>query len=325
MMMMSLIGSDSATLGAATAKNKIAAKRIALSSILNRALEASKNAAYQIPSPEELNRFKSAFDEILTMTQSGKFSITSAVTDSLDEIGMTITRVRTKDRRFFVAIHEKADRVEGRGIFFISEKPRDSRPVLLQTPHARSDLYSSSIGLELIEHTSACALFSSTVQRNVKMDSSDPNSPEGMADLAHTENTFFHVATRAMVDRHPDLMVLQIHGFKDRPVESLTHGTDLVVSPATQRPRHPMFWERVIRTLKSALHPIVVGEFGADVSELGAFSNVQARYVNEQSSGIFMHLELSYSYRVALMENSSARETFCKAMQQVITLYETSF
>ncbi len=325
MTILSLVGSVAALPGTASAKSGSSAKRIAVSSALKQALESSRNSAYRVPSPEELSRFRIAIDEILTMTQTGDLSNHATVIDSLDSIGMALTRVRTKDRRPFIAIHEKADRVEGRGIYFFSEKPRESRPVLLQTPHARSDLYSSSIGLELIEHTSACAFFSSTVQRNVRTDISDPSAPEGTADQAHNENTYFHVATRAMVDRHPDLMVLQIHGYKDRPVDSQTHGTDLVVSPAALMPRHPLFWEHVIRTLKSVLHPTVVGEFGMDVSELGAFSNIQARYVNEQSSGVFMHLELSYSYRVSLMKDSSARETFCTAMQQVITLYETSF
>lgn len=295
-----------------------------LGSFLEKQLAASKNCVYRVPSEAELTQFRSAFEDLIAIIHKKRWEELDKVEKKLNSIDLQITRVQTRSNKPYISIHEASSSLRGWGVYFISDSFSETRPVIIQTPHARSDIYSSTIGSKLTDAVLPSAFFSSTVQRNVQSDPSMPDmeNPEGQADQAHASQTIFQAATESLSTLHPDLLVIQIHGFKDRPPESPGYGIDLIASPASRSLRHRQYWNESIQIFRTALHPWKVAEFGADVLELGAFTNIQAKCINEQSSGVFMHIELSYSFRDSFIKTKKTRNAFCEAMQQVIKRYE---
>ena len=150
-----------------------------------------------------------------------------------------------------------------------------------------------------------------------------PVVPYGPADPAHNASSFFQIAHRAWMQRHPSSLVIQLHGFKLDPDISADRCFDLIISDGRKPGTPPMFLLESGQILSHCLPQVRTGLFGRDTSEFGALLNVQGQYVNRYSAGFFCHIEMERGFRDKLMGNPTLKHLFASCINRLIQAYET--
>jgi hypothetical protein len=278
---------------------------------------------YHIPLQAELNGFKVLFRKIIEIHERKKFRSLKTLEKSAGKLGFQILRVTDASGSEYTAIAEKPDAMVGRGIYILADRKKKIRPVLIQTPHSQSDANTGKIGINAIENTDAAAFFSSTVRRNTRSKDAIPSEPTEPADVAHNSNSFFHAATEVFGQMHPDLLILQLHGFDPANDETDTRDYNVIISEGRQTAVVTGLVAETIRILREAFPDRRIAEFGVETHELGARTNVQGKFIRKYITVEFLHLELSQLFRKELVQTISVRNEFFRCLNQVISAYET--
>ena len=197
-----------------------------------------------------------------------------------------------------VMLESRRDRADGFYAFRLgSEQP----PLILQTPHSWHDLNSGRIAAALFEEGTGRVLCMNTAQRYRGQDD-PPTDLNSDADVAHRPDSLFQAMTLGIAEGMRDPLVVQIHGFG-----SAHQGMAAVVSDgAALQPA------RDVTLAAAALRP-VLGTFGAiytgsEVTELAGRGNVQGQALSGTTR--FLHIELSYTARKALLTDRDLRGRF---------------
>lgn len=213
-----------------------------------------------------------------------------------------------------MVVREPAGRRRGSGMYVLrlGQVPRER---LVQIPHSFFDRGTLELGVELAHAAQARALFVNTVHRYQgcgPLPSDDEGPGDAPADLAHQEQTFFQRFTSAALDVLPQPQVLQLHGFADGGVPECPHAL-VVVSPgaATAGAAEAA---QVTERLAALLGSDRVLLYPRDTHRFGAQRNAQGRLVAAEGRGSFLHLELSHSLRMRLLEDAALRGAFIAAV-----------
>jgi hypothetical protein len=242
-------------------------------------------------------------------------------------IGFCVEIWRVRGRVFW-ALREQPEQRRGAGAYIVRPGPRpdDGPEIVLQAPHAYFDLGTGNLAAALFfgeeGRGRARALFTNTAHRY--MGGGRPTPPavapgadapdegdesdgpvDAPADVAHTAEHGFQVATERIVRVLDYVAVIQLHGFADRPDQPeiiLSSGADHV-------PAH-------IATLASALGAIFerVLRYPDDIAELGGVTNVQGRMLAQYPRAHFVHVELSGTTRRRLGRTPALLARFADAL-----------
>jgi len=281
---------------------------------------------FKLPDPISLQVFGELFRECVSLHESGDEREVLRLKPEFNAIGFELSRISGTGRRSYSVIKEKDTIRSGGGFYVLTGAARKVRPVIIQAPHARSDSKTGRISLELFKKLKVNAFFSSTMRRDVAPAPADANPDAvqlmgaGLADPAHNPSHFFQIATEVYLRLHPDSMLIQLHGFAEEPSIPVRN-FDVILSCGrvinSERPVHRAMKQIMIKSLKNKK----IGVFGKDTLELGALSNIQGNYVNSCTSGFFLHLELSKSYRKLLDTTRGEMNHFIQALKKVTVGY----
>jgi hypothetical protein len=136
---------------------------------------------------------------------------------------------------------------------------------------------------------------------------SDHGDTEASApsDVAHSVEHAFHAATERIVRVFDRVVVIQLHGFSDRPGEPeiiLSDGSDH--APARITALAAALGESFERVLR----------YPDDIDELGGLTNVQGRMLAGYSHAYFVHVELSGTTRRRLGRTPALLARFAHAL-----------
>lgn len=213
--------------------------------------------------------------------------------------------------RVFWALVEQDDHRRGGGAYVVRPGPhQDARPeILLQAPHAFFDRGTGDIAAALFFGPAgrgrARALFANTAYRYPELGSIPEEGEHSPADLAHITEHAFHLATERLAQDIGALVVIQLHGFAERPARPtfiLSSGRDQAA---------PLLLE-----LAQALADIFDGvhRYPQDIDELGATTNVQGRMLAQYPLAHFLHIEISAQTRRRLRDSPALLARFADAV-----------
>ncbi len=277
------------------------------------------------PSPETIHTYTLLFKRFIDIHERREFHLFKDLNEENAAMGMMISRAVTPDGTGVSVLHETGPGRWGRGFYVLVDNSAGVRPVIIQTPHARSDALTGQLGLQISFEMGAAAFFSSTMRRDVavKLERSEEGStpkPDS-ADLCHNPHHYFQSATRAYAMKHPDLMAIQLHGFTENPKDH-SRNFDTVLSfgllPENENLAHRKIKAAAVKALKNKR----MGLFGIQTQELGALTNVQGKFINGAGAGMFVHVELSRSYRESLLDEATIMKQFIHMMKKVKRCYE---
>ena len=166
-------------------------------------------------------------------------------------------------------------------------------PLVLQAPHAFYDTDTGAIAGAMFDEGAGKVVMFNTVHRprGGGLDEGEP------ADLAHRSDTVFQAATIGAAQGLGGGLVVQLHGFADRPEQP-----DLaIVASQGANLQSPDLLARAI--LELAPFGRVLG--GEELPELAARTNAQSKALT--GSARFLHLELSASVRRGLRASAEQR------------------
>ena len=197
--------------------------------------------------------------------------------------------------RYWLLAESDADK---RGAGLLVLRLGHARPFLIEAPHTFFDRGTLELALLALDRLEARALLINTMPRSSKETAEDraeeAQSLASPSDVAHTKVSFFSSAHSALSAVDPELVALQIHGFRDDRVG----GAQVVVSASDTRGNA----RAVTSALRAVLPPTGVLLFPDDVRDLGATKNAQAA-LSRASHSAFIHVELSATLRAKLRED----------------------
>jgi hypothetical protein len=172
--------------------------------------------------------------------------------------------------------------------------------LVLQAPHAWSDVHTGQIVAAMFEEGLVRAAFFNSAHRHAPS-SGDiaPVHGESGSDLAHRPFSIFQAATLGVIDGLDEPLLIQVHGFGSG------HGTfgAVVSKGAAWQPSLEISWAaELLEPILAPYGPIADGEI---VPELAGTTNAQGRAAAMDAR--FLHLELSLAARAALTEDPQLR------------------
>ncbi|EYF02842.1 hypothetical protein [Chondromyces apiculatus] len=200
-------------------------------------------------------------------------------------------------RHDLLAIVEAPDRRRGAGAILLRLGP--ARPVLVEAPHTFYDGGTLPIAIAAFEGLRARALLINTVHRYASIGHKAPADEEmggSDSDVAHAPSSHFLGAHEALLEVEPQLLTVQLHGFKDASAP----GVDMVVSAS----RTKLKIGPVAEVLRTHLAPAVVRAFPDEIDRLGGTTNAQAA-VSRRRGAPFLHVEMSRALRDRLEKEAS--------------------
>lgn len=232
----------------------------------------------------------------------------SALTDRLPQTPPPAGFVgRFTDHGELWVLAESDDTRRGAGLAVV--RPGKSRAFVIEAPHTFYDRGTLEIALAVFERLDARALLVNTMHRS---SGATPEEREAeirkgtsKSDLAHVEQSFFSTAHAELVRADPELVSLQIHGFRDDHVP----GTAAVVSAAKTRGDA----KAVAVALRQAFPGMSFKTYPDEVDTLGGTKNRQAE-LSRAARAPFVHLELSATLRSALNADAALTQRFADAV-----------
>lgn len=189
-----------------------------------------------------------------------------------------------------LVIHEGAGQHAGRGLFLLRSSA--SLPLLIQAPHQYHDLDTGRIARLLAADDQVLAVGWNTAHRYLTADS----------DLAHAPFSYLHAQALAFAARHPDGLLLQLHGYGAAPSRA---GVQAIVSNGTRQP-DPR--SRQFAGCLAAGLQIEVRLFPESINELGATTNTIGAALRAAGFAGFLHLEMDRDLRRRLVAEPAARQ-----------------
>ncbi len=317
---------------ASSSKNGM--EMIDIQSLYKESMRYGPTERFYVPSRIELEQFSRIFRQVIHFHETGDTERLLELNAVAGPLGFEILQtVGTGDLPITV-IREKGSIRGGRGFYALAGRKNVTRPTVVQTPHALSDAHTGSLGLATFLETTSSAFFSSTMRRSassspVSPDPGDPDDSEhdsqeigyDIADAAHSLDHYFAAATQSYARSHPDLLVIQFHGFVSDSNDP-SRDFDGIISSGREADHRPPVEERLIRQFKLAMKSRRIGIYGQDTSAYGALSNLQGQFIHSSSMGVFLHIELAHHCRKALSRSRNDRADLIDTIQRMISDYE---
>lgn len=185
------------------------------------------------------------------------------------------------------------------GVLFV--RPQGStparKPIYLQAPHQFFDQDTGQLGLQLFRESHAHALYLNTVSR--KKYGSQPQ------DVVHIDNTLIEASSLSFAAENPDSLIVQLHGFAQSKRKSAkARQAHIILSNGTQVP--PAILYNIKNCLVERVTPFTY-LYPLEVSALGGTRNHVKKKLSEQLYNGFIHMELSYPIRQALIKEKELR------------------
>ncbi len=219
--------------------------------------------------------------------------------DAWHQIGWEL-RVLGPTNRPIWLIREAPGHTQGNG--FYAFRPSEPPSILLQAPHSFADRHTGKLVRQLFEEGAFVAACWNSVHRRT-------------VDAAHTKDHPFNVFLQAMLATHPQIQVVQIHGFST--AKRHTHAgrtSDLILSNGTALP--DCRTRDAAQRFAEAFPDHQTRLFPTGVRELGGTTNAQGVFMREHGSDRFLHLELSEAFRQHLLAEQTARQLFLKSLAE---------
>jgi hypothetical protein len=184
-----------------------------------------------------------------------------------------------------------------------------ARPFLIEAPHTFFDRGTLDIALLAFERLEARALLINTMRRSAaetkKERAEDAREGDSPQDLAHAQKSFFSTSHVELTRADPEIVVVQLHGFKDERAP----GVDVVVSAAKTRGD--------ARSVAASLGRVVPGDrvrlYPDQIDDLGGTKNRQTE-LSRTAKVAFVHVEISATLRTRLNEDQGFAARFVDAL-----------
>jgi hypothetical protein len=223
--------------------------------------------AYRAPKATERETAEQGFSALLDGSASPELAeLGFSVQDGVDE----------KTGRPYTLATNEPDSERAWGLYLIDR----SAPVSLvvEVPHPASDLRTELFGLAYFRQVPGAVLLMAGAHRR---------AGENRGDVAHEENSLFHVVAASLAKR--GLPQVQLHGFDDRSMP----GKDFVLSPGATVAGAPA--KRAADNLGAAGF-VVCRAWTEPCKELEGTTNVQGKAAVAEGT-MFLHVEMSRTVR----------------------------
>lgn len=267
-----------------------------------RAELADPRGSFRDAPREALDRTRDLGRLLLDVARRGEIAALVPAAEDARALGFDLGFVAAGDGRFLVL--RGADAADGRGLLLLRLGAAGGQ-VLLQAPHAISDIGTEELAARLMERGGAIALQVNSRHRDV---AAGPD--QAPADLAHRDDTWFFALAQGMLDGLDRPLLAQLHGFGCETVKR--PGTDLVLSGGAL-PCGPCLGA-LEETAGDLLPWVGVALYPRDVDVLGALTNAQGQAVGGLGRGAFVHLEMSRDLRERLLGDDDALAGLSRAI-----------
>jgi hypothetical protein len=276
--------------------------------LLGRIKALRGKAPYEAPTPEALVTYTERLAAAITATGLGKEPSGPAAD------GFVFEALSTPAGALWLLV-EAPEQRRGAGVVVLRSDA--ALPLVIEAPHTFFDVHTLGLAVEAFEQLKARALVVNTVHRAGDAQEGEQarqerarlaHSGAAPADVAHLPTSFFQAAHQAL-QRERASSALQLHGFADRRGQ----GVDAIVSAARTGTRI----EALAGALTEALPGFVVRRYPSEVKRLGGTTNTQARW-SRKARAPFIHLELSFRLRSALVDDEELRGAFVRALARAV-------
>jgi hypothetical protein len=274
--------------GAAQAEPQIAVSDLEL--YLARAIT---NVNYQAPTSAEFNQARELFRHTLHGDRTA-----ADLKPAWEKLGFRFSSVVVNGEPCWF-IGEPAGKEFGRGWYLLRTNSESS--IALEAPHAKNDIHTGTIGLQLFLADKIRAYGAATITRR-------------SADMAHLDDTFFQAFTLAYADVCPTGLVVQLHGFETENHDNIR--ADIIATAGTRSPG-PWLGEWIQQTRKTS--SLTILGYPHDVTELGATQNSQADALRKNGNCRFLHLELTKELRDRLTRDTKLRRVVLDSLPSAQT------
>ncbi len=241
----------------------------------------SKDAAFVMPSSEEMQRFQSL--------------ITQALDKKMEASQWQALGFEIKKKPPLVFVLPEKNRTQG----FMVLSPDKMKPWLLQAPHAKSDLHTGKLAAKLFaEGPFRLGIWNTLPRKSV--------------DAAHHYQSYWQALTQAFAEKYADGRIIQLHGFaanKRKSREARKAG--MIVSAGHDFP--PVWVKAAAKCLQDKGFNALLYPY--QVSELGATTNSQGQLLQALGHQGFLHLEMSREMRGKLLEEKALRAQLLACLQ----------
>lgn len=248
---------------------------------------------YQQYTNSQLNLARSAFENIL------RNNINDDVVENLQSLNLMIH----KQHDFWI-INEKSKPYSGQGMYAI--RITTENQLLLQAPHAYSDLMTGSLVLKMMKESKIKAISINTIGRKYKKHNGNLIS----ADMAHISKSLFLEFSKAFGTVFNEASIIQLHGFnakKRNPSEKY----QLIISNGTPSVSLKLMYQKNclndVFSIQSHIYP-------NDVNFLGGTKNVIGQEIRHLGFDGFEHIEMSLEVRKKLNKSSKKRQAFINCL-----------
>jgi hypothetical protein len=193
-------------------------------------------------------------------------------------------------------VYEAADVRTGGGVYAI--RPAGGVPLVVQAPHAYSDLHTDKLLDQLVIEGPLRVAAWNSVDRKV-------------IDVAHVDRHPLQDLTRAVAELDPRTNFVQLHGFRsDQRQSAQAQQASWILSDGSHS---PSTWivESYMR-LRRGWHDHPGALFPHEVQELGATTNQQGRLLRQLGHDRFASVEMNASLRLQLLDDVRLRDKFLK-------------
>lgn len=247
-----------------------------LNSIFRRSIDSTE---FSMSIGEEVK----AFEKLLRESVDQSFA-SEETKSNWRELGWVVHFMEDQQ---MVIIEEHQSRRSGRGLYAIRIPVVD--PIMVQAPHRFFDTKTGVITKQLFQRQNIQAAAWNTVHRK-------------HYDMAHQSRSFFNSFTRVMIEKYPELVNFQVHGFdasKREGAQAESAATLAIVSNATRSPNK--LTKRFAREMKTRFGKDRVWLYPFETRELGATTNEQASVMRAQGNRNFIHVEMAKPLRDQLL------------------------
>jgi len=257
---------------------------------------------YVPPTPPELAAFAAWFPQLIRASES------NAAPSDASPPGFELD---SSNAQLWLA-GERATNRRGAGAFVL--RAGTAASWVIEAPHTFFDVGTLEIAVSCFELLNARALFVNSVRRSNSHDeeleqqerADVARSGQADSDLAHATQSFFATAHSAFAEKRPAYSTLQLHGFRDELLPSVS----VVVSAAGTIASTT----GIAQQLRLLLGHEAVRVYPSEVRKLGGTRNVQAK-LSRASGAPFIHLELSRSLRDRLRDDPESLRTFATSLK----------
>ncbi|MCB1984068.1 MAG: hypothetical protein H6936_17580 [Burkholderiales bacterium] len=221
-----------------------------------------------------------------------------------NSIGFDLIELREKGINYWV-IQEKNNRKEGRGFYLF--RINSNSMTTIQAPHSFKDLRTREIAFDLVLKSDYVAAAWNTVPRSYVK-----NGVTVDADMAHLDQTFYLVFSRAFAQHFAQGNLVQLHGYAvEKRTTTAGKASELILSSGTSTPTSVLMQTVDCMKQKVSTKSLV---YPYEVTELGATTNTIGAALREIGHEGFMHIEINRDVRERLLTEKKLQNNFNRCL-----------